>query len=143
MSKPIDETTYEAGSINLRKLIKQLGKYDGSNYVDLVLELIDNAEVSAICDNNKPSIDASLELLKNNIPTFESHIDLMNAEIADAYIIATPNFTHINILKDITKTKANLLIEKPLCTKLEDCLELNLLTNLVLSSSSSLPRAIA
>ena len=92
------------------------------------IELIDNAEVSAICDNNKPSIDASLELLKNNIPTFESHIDLMNAEIADAYIIATPNFTHINILKDITKTKAHLLIEKPLCTTVKDCKEFKKIT---------------
>ena len=92
------------------------------------IELIDNAEVSAICDNNKPSIDASLELLKNNIPTFESHIDLMNAEIADAYIIATPNFTHINILKDITKTKAHLLIEKPLCTTIKDCKEFKKIT---------------
>ena len=92
------------------------------------IELIDNAEVSAICDNNKPSIDASLELLKNNIPTFESHIDLMNAEIADAYIIATPNFTHINILKDITKSKAHLLIEKPLCTTVKDCKEFKKIT---------------
>ena len=87
------------------------------------IELINNAEVSALCDSNKPSIDASLEVLGKNVPTYESHIDLMNADIADAYIIATPNFTHIDVLRDLTKTNAHLLIEKPLCTTVKDCKE--------------------
>jgi len=34
---------YTVGGINLRKLLKQLGKYDGSNYLDLIKELIDNS----------------------------------------------------------------------------------------------------
>ena len=87
------------------------------------IALIDNAEVTALCDSNRTSIDNSLEVLKKNVPTFKSHINLMEADIADAYIIATPNFTHIDVLRDIVKTNAHLLIEKPLCTTVEDCKE--------------------
>ena len=85
------------------------------------IELIDNAQVVAICDGHKNSINSSLEILNNKVEVFESHKDLMSANIVDAYIIATPNFTHIDVLKDLVKTNAHLLIEKPLCTTVEDC----------------------
>ena len=88
------------------------------------IALIDNAEVTALCDNYKSSVNNSLEILKKNVPTFKSHIELMNANIADAYIIATPNFTHFEILKDIIKSEAHILIEKPLCTTVQDCKEI-------------------
>ena len=88
------------------------------------IALFDNAMVTALCDNYKPSIDNSLEILKKNVPTFNNHIELMNANVADAYIIATPNFTHFKILKDIIKSESHLLIEKPLCTTVQDCKEI-------------------
>ena len=87
------------------------------------INLIDNAEVVAICDNHAKSINLSKKLLKNKVNIFESHIELIEAEIADAYIVATPNFTHIDILKDLLKTEAHLLVEKPLCTTVDDCKE--------------------
>ena len=61
------------------------------------INLIDNAEVVAICDNHAKSINVSKKLLKNKVYIFESHIELIEAEIADAYIVATPNFTHVEI----------------------------------------------
>ena len=88
------------------------------------INLIDNAEVIAICDSHEKSIDLSKKLLKNKVNIFDSHIELIEAEIADAYIVATPNFTHIEILKDLLKTKAHLLVEKPFCTSVDDCLEI-------------------
>ena len=87
------------------------------------INLIDNAEVIAICDNYEKSINLSKKLLKNKVDIFENHIDLIQAEIADTYIVATPNYTHIDILKDLLKTKAHLLVEKPLCTTVDDCKE--------------------
>ena len=88
------------------------------------INLIDNAEVVAICDNHAKSINVSKKLLKNKVNIFESHIELIEAEIADAYIVATPNFTHTKILKDLLKTKAHLLVEKPFCTTVNDCIEI-------------------
>ena len=87
------------------------------------IEIIDNAQVVALCDNHKQSINSSLEIINNEVEVFENHKDLISANIVDAYIIATPNFTHIEILRELVKTKAHLLIEKPLCTTVEDCLE--------------------
>ena len=90
--------------------------------------LLENAEVVALCDNHQQSIDSCFEILNEKIPAFYNHEDLLNANLADVYIIATPNYTHINILKDVVKSKAHLLIEKPLCTTVKDCLRLKQLT---------------
>ncbi len=90
--------------------------------------LFENIEVSALCDVNKSSIEKSFNDLGKKVPSFENHYDLIKANIADAYIVATPNFTHIKILKDLIKTNAHLLVEKPLCTNVSDCLELKKIT---------------
>ena len=92
------------------------------------IEIIDEADVVALSDTNSESLNQSLALLTKDIPTFNNHHDLINANLADAYIVATPNFTHLEILKDITKSNAHLLIEKPLCTTLQDCKEIANLT---------------
>jgi len=92
------------------------------------IEIIDEAEVVALSDTNSESLKESLTLCKKGIPAFNNHHDLINANLADAYIVATPNITHIKILKDIIKSNAHLLIEKPLCTTLQDCKEFANLT---------------
>ena len=93
------------------------------------IKLLENVKVVAICDTFQPSLDSCLEDLESDTQTFLNHKDLIDADIADAYIIATPNFNHINILRDIIKTGAHLLIEKPLCTTVKDCHEFKKLTN--------------
>jgi len=94
----------------------------------LNIEIIDDAEVVALCDTSPESIKQCLDLLKNNVSVFTNCEDLVKANIADAYIIATPNFTHIEVLKSVLKSNAHLLIEKPLCTTVEDCKEFASLT---------------
>ena len=92
------------------------------------INLLEDSEVVALCDNHKVYIDESLKDLKNNPRIFSNHNELIEAKIADVYIIATPNFSHIDILKDIIKTKAHLLIEKPLCTNVRDCIHFKKIT---------------
>ena len=94
----------------------------------LNIEIIDDAEVVALCDTSPESINQCLDLLKNDVSVFTNYEDLVEANIADAYIIATPNFTHIEVLKGVLKSNAHLLIEKPLCTTVEDCKEFASLT---------------
>jgi len=94
----------------------------------LNIEIIDDAEVVALCDTNPESINQCLDLLKKDVSVFTNCEDLVEANIADAYIIATPNFTHIEVLKSVLKSNAHLLIEKPLCTTVEDCKEFASLT---------------
>ena len=92
------------------------------------INLLEDSEVVALCDNHKVSIDESRKDLKNKPRIFSNHNELIEAKIADVYIIATPNFSHIDILKDIIKTKAHLLIEKPLCTNVRDCIHFKKIT---------------
>ncbi|MCS5590037.1 MAG: Gfo/Idh/MocA family oxidoreductase [Candidatus Thioglobus sp.] len=89
----------------------------------LNIEIIEDAEVVALCDTSEQSIKECLELLNNEVAIFEDYNELVRANIADAFIIATPNFTHIDVLKDVMKSEAHLLIEKPLCTTVKDCQE--------------------
>ena len=89
----------------------------------LNIGIIDDAEVVALCDTSEQSIKDSLELLNNEVAIFNDYNDLIDANIANAFIIATPNFTHIDVLKDVMKSEVHLLIEKPLCTTVKDCKE--------------------
>ena len=53
---------------------------------------------------------------------------MIKENLVDVYLISSPNFTHIEILKDVIKTKKHILVEKPLCTNTKDCLEIKKLT---------------
>lgn len=56
------ETTYFAGSLNIKKQLKQLGRYDGSNFLDLLKEFIDNSfdakakNISIVFNTNEKKI---------------------------------------------------------------------------------------
>ena len=52
---------------------------------------------------------------------FVDHKDLLSSGLVDAVIVASPNFTHKSLLDDILKTNIPVMIEKPLCTTVEDC----------------------
>ena len=86
------------------------------------INLLDDTEIVALCDNHKASLEEAQKDLKDNPRIFSNHNELIEAKTADVYIIATPNYNHIDILRDIIKTEAHLLIEKPLCTNVKDCL---------------------
>ena len=92
------------------------------------INIIENAEVVAICDTNENSRNQTKSLVKDSTKFYNDLNELISKNIADAYIIATPNFTHINILEHILKTNKHLLIEKPLCTTTEDCKKFEILS---------------
>ena len=94
----------------------------------LNISLIDNAEVVAIADPNKDSLNQCKEILKTEVSYFTNHLEMIKENNVDVYLISTPNFTHIQILKDVIKTKKHILVEKPLCTNTKDCLEIKNLT---------------
>ena len=92
------------------------------------INIIENAEVVAICDTNENSRNQTKSLVKDSTKFYNDLNELISKNIADAYIIATPNFTHINVLEHILKTNKHLLIEKPLCTTTEDCKKFEILS---------------
>ncbi len=54
---------------------------------------------------------------------FADHRELLAHPGLDAVVIASPNFTHREILADVLSTGVHVLIEKPMCTTVADCLE--------------------
>jgi myo-inositol 2-dehydrogenase/D-chiro-inositol 1-dehydrogenase len=94
----------------------------------LNISLIDNAEVVALSDPHEDSLNQCKEILKTKVSCFKRHQEMIKENIVDVYLISSPNFTHIDILKDVIKTKKHILVEKPLCTNTKDCLEIKKLT---------------
>ncbi|MCU0267768.1 MAG: Gfo/Idh/MocA family oxidoreductase [Acidimicrobiales bacterium] len=48
--------------------------------------------------------------------------DLLARDDLDAVVIATPNHTHRDVLARVLETDLHVLVEKPLCTTMADCL---------------------
>ena len=53
--------------------------------------------------------------------SFTDHRDLLSSGLVDAVLVASPNFTHKSLLDDIFETNLPVLVEKPMCTTVDDC----------------------
>jgi len=96
----------------------------GREHIENILAL-GAAEVTAIADPHGPSREVALALCDNRPPkAYEHHAELLASGLCDAVVIATPNFTHIEMMRDALKTDLHILVEKPLVTRIEDGLEM-------------------
>lgn len=75
----------------------------------------------AIADTNPPSRKLGRKTAQHPIAEYEDAQAMLDHEELDAVIIATPNFTHAAILDVVLARPLHVLVEKPLCTTLEDC----------------------
>ena len=80
--------------------------------------------VTAVADTNANSREQAVALLDPAPAVFENYADLLSSGLCDAVVIATPNFTHVEILRAALATDLHILAEKPLCTRVQDCHEL-------------------
>ena len=81
-------------------------------------------QVTAIHDPHAASIEKSLELFGAGVAKprlFASVAEMLQSGFCDALVIATPNFTHADLLREILPSDHHILIEKPLCTTIADC----------------------
>ena len=87
------------------------------------LALLSDAEVVAVADPDDAMRAAAAALAGPNARAFADHRDLLDADLAETLVIASPNHTHIDVLRDALKTDLPVLVEKPFCTTIEDCQE--------------------
>jgi predicted dehydrogenase len=80
--------------------------------------------VTALADPHGPSVQAALALLPDKPAVFADARALLHSGLVDAVVIATPNFTHMQMLREALATPLHILVEKPLVTRLEDAPEL-------------------
>ena len=52
---------------------------------------------------------------------YTNHEALIADGGVDAVVVASPNMTHVDVLSDLLATDLHILVEKPLCTTVEDC----------------------
>ena len=83
------------------------------------IKVMGGALVTAISDPHKPSQDAALAMAPG-AKVFSDHRTLLDSGLVDAVVIATPNDTHVAVLKDALATDLPVFVEKPLATTVED-----------------------
>jgi predicted dehydrogenase len=88
------------------------------------IKAMPGTEVTAIADTNAGSREQALALLDKAPQVFENYQDLLDSGLCDAVVVATPNFTHVEVLRRALATDLHILAEKPLCTRVKDCHEL-------------------
>jgi predicted dehydrogenase len=104
------------------------GMMGGEHLLDL--NHIEGAEVVAIADPVESSIEWGLGCVeagergaaaRANVATYTDHRDLLADSNVDVVVITSPNYTHAAVLADALATDKHVLIEKPLCTTVDDC----------------------
>ena len=86
---------------------------------------IDSVAITAVSDPNEEPLRWATKTLgdrANSVTQFTSHEDLLSSGLVDAVLVASPNYTHKSILDDILSTNIPVLVEKPMCTTVEDCI---------------------
>ncbi len=81
-------------------------------------------QVTAIADPHAPSRDGAVAMARQPLKVFEHHQPLLDSGLCDVVVIATPNFTHIEIMRAALQTELHILVEKPLVTTMADGVEL-------------------
>ncbi|CAE7258055.1 unnamed protein product [Symbiodinium sp. KB8] len=112
----------------------------GKEHIRNVALLGEQMVVTAIADSSEAALREALEELGERAPrvaVFRSDEELINCDFVDVLIICTPNFQHIHTLRKAILSDKHILCEKPLCTTVEDCEEVErLLTERVVRSGS-------
>ncbi len=102
---------------------------------------IDGVEVVALSDPTDSSLAAGLEAASAAgsaaaTAGFDDHRQLLAHPGLDAVVIASPNHTHREVLADVLASGVHVLVEKPLCTTVADCLAV---ADLVAETRSAFP----
>ena len=85
------------------------------------IKIMGGASVTAIADPNQGSRDLASKTAGSSPKLFENYQDLLESNLVDAVVIATPNDTHVNVLEAALATDIAVFIEKPLATTVADC----------------------
>lgn len=92
---------------------------------------IDEAVVVAVSDPNATSRDWAVDCAGpgSNVAVFSDHRELLARDDLDAIVVASPNFTHADVLADVFATDLAVMVEKPLCTTVPDSLKVKALAD--------------
>ena len=85
------------------------------------LNAIEGVEVVAAADPEPTSLAAAVATAEGRaLATFSDYRELLAADLCDAYVISSPNFTHRAVLDDVMASGKAIMVEKPMCTTVKD-----------------------
>jgi len=86
------------------------------------------ATIRGVYDPNPKSVEQAKDVFskysKENLKIYNTLKEACNDPKADAIIICTPNYTHIDVVKEAVKSGKHIFLEKPMATSLEDAHEI-------------------
>lgn len=92
------------------------------------IAVVNGPRLAAMSDPHAGSLKTAAALCKHlglpPVAIYNDHREMIKAEALDAVIIASPNFTHFDILKDLMDLDIAILCEKPLCTTVDHAREI-------------------
>lgn len=85
------------------------------------LKLHPDMRCVALADPHPPSRTLGRRAADAEIAEYDDARAMLDAEALDAVFIATPNHTHAAVLDEVLARPLHVMVEKPMCTTLEDC----------------------
>lgn len=86
------------------------------------LALVPGVAVTAIADPDATSRQWGRAAVGRDVEVYDDYRELLRRAPVDAVVIASPNFTHYEVLCAAFESGKHVLVEKPLCTEVEQCL---------------------
>ncbi|MBD3649388.1 MAG: Gfo/Idh/MocA family oxidoreductase, partial [Pseudomonadales bacterium] len=117
--------TPEANRLTIRYGIIGTGMMGCEHIRNLVK--MDDVSITAIADPNEKPRGWGVKACQGRFEprVYEDYRDLLDSDDIDAVLVATPNFTHADVMRDIFSTDLHVMLEKPMCTTLRDCQEVH------------------
>lgn len=94
----------------------------GNNHARVYFELDDICELIAVCDIDRGRAERVAR--RYNCKAYTDYRELIRDCKPEAVSICTPSSTHFEIAYDIARNGIDLLVEKPMCTSVDDALKL-------------------
>lgn len=88
------------------------------------LRALPDCSVTAIADTDAGSREKAQAILPEGVKVFEDYRQLLDSGLCDAVVLATPNFTHAEVVGAALEYPVHVLAEKPICTTVEDAFSL-------------------
>ena len=84
------------------------------------IRAVDHTTITAVSDPDPGSRETGVAAA-GGAEAFVDHRQMLESGLVDALVIASPNYTHVDVLADVLETDIPVLVEKPLCTTTADC----------------------
>lgn len=97
----------------LRYAVVGVGNMGGVHATKLFEGVIENAVLTAVCDNNPGKLERMKEIFSDKVSYFDDYHKMLDSKIADVVIIATPHYSHPVIAKEAFEKGWHVLTEKP------------------------------